>query len=255
MFPVIDSQVSIPLVLGSDFASVIFAQVRCTCMTHQDSAMISQKQVLRTQVKAMLRGLSQAELARQSEIVSRHALSLVNAKGFTHIACFLNMDHSEMKTEPLVESLFKQGKTVYLPRCSSTSVSKQVDLRQDGALKRPHLVFYRFDSLAQVQALQPQGKYKLREPVRTDPEPLPTPTLEVILMPGVAFCKKNGARMGHGAGYYDDYISRHIHYTGKKPLLVGLALEEQLVDDVPLEQHDYTVDCLVCGDGTVKWYT
>ncbi|QEU58670.1 Fau1 [Kluyveromyces lactis] len=30
VFPVIESQVSIPLVLGSDFASVIFAQVRCT---------------------------------------------------------------------------------------------------------------------------------------------------------------------------------------------------------------------------------
>ncbi|KAG0681376.1 5,10-methenyltetrahydrofolate synthetase [Kluyveromyces marxianus] len=77
---------------------------------------------------------------------------------------------------------------------------------------------------------------------------------QVILMPGVAFSKKNGARMGHGAGYYDDYITRHLHYTGKKPLLVGLALKEQLVDDVPVEEHDYTVDCLVSGDGEVTWY-
>lgn len=227
----------------------------------QDIRMVPQKQVLRTQVKQALRAITQRELVQQSETLSRLALRVIDAQGYRHVACFLNMEHSEVKTEPLLESLFREGKTVYLPRCTTTRVSKQKILRgnhpqadDQQAGHHAHLTFYAMSSIEQVRALKPQGKYQLREPQAVDPEPLPPQELEVILMPGVAFSKKNGARMGHGAGYYDDYITRHLHYTGKKPLLVGLALKEQLVDDVPVEEHDYTVDCLVSGDGEVTWY-
>lgn len=221
--------------------------------------MVPQKQVLRTQVKQALRAITQRELVQQSETLSRLALRVIDANGYRHVACFLNMEHSEVKTEPLLESLFREGRTVYLPRCTTTRVSKQKILRGNPQADQPadhhaHLTFYAMRSIEQVRALKPQGKYQLREPEAVDPEPLPPQELEVILMPGVAFSKKNGARMGHGAGYYDDYITRHLHYTGKKPLLVGLALKEQLVDDVPVEEHDYTVDCLVSGDGEVTWY-
>ena len=164
------------------------------------------------------------------------------------------MDHSEMKTEMLIESMFEQGKVVYLPRCSYTKSSSQVSLRKSESGHHGHLVFYCMSSMEQVNSLSPCGKYKLREPKMTYPEPLPPKNLEVILVPGVVFSMKTGGRMGHGAGYYDDYITRHVHYTGKRPLLIGLALEEQIVDSVPVEPHDHPMDCIVCGDGTVKWF-
>ncbi|CDO91970.1 unnamed protein product [Kluyveromyces dobzhanskii CBS 2104] len=222
----------------------------------QTSAM-SHKQVLRPQVKALLRGISLDELARQSEVIAREALAIVERYGSQGVGCFMNMDHSEVRTESLIRSLFLGGKKVYLPRCSSTDVSKQVELRLDkcSRSRRAHLVFHAMESMGQVDALQPQGRYQLREPQATDPEPLPSSDLGVILVPGVAFGKSNGARMGHGAGYYDDYVSRHVYYTGKRPLLVGLALKQQLLDEVPLEKHDYAMDCILCGDGTVRWYT
>lgn len=217
-----------------------------------ESFRMASKQLLRKQVKELLKGLNQNELAHQSAVLATTTLSLI--KDYKNIACFMSMDHSEVKTNSLIEQLFEQGKVVYLPRCSSTRSSSQVSIRSTDSGHHTHLVFYKMKNMDAVVALKPEGKYQLREPIRLEPEPLPPKGLEVILVPGVAFSLKNGARMGHGAGYYDDYISRHIHYTGRRPLLIGLALDQQIVDEVPIDPHDQTMDCIICGNGTVKWF-
>lgn len=82
----------------------------------------------------------------------------------------------------------------------------------------------------------------------------------MILMPGVAF-SRNGGRLGHGMGYYDKFLSEcfiknpHRHsnekqsidekISQKKTILLGLALAEQIVDEVPLETTDVLLDAVV----------
>jgi 5-formyltetrahydrofolate cyclo-ligase len=78
--------------------------------------------------------------------------------------------------------------------------------------------------------------------------------LDIILMPGVAFSRKGG-RLGHGMGFYDKYL--HEYFTKfpdkakiDKTLLIGLAFQEQMVQDaeLPLDPLDYPLDIVLTSD-------
>jgi 5-formyltetrahydrofolate cyclo-ligase len=68
-------------------------------------------------------------------------------------------------------------------------------------------------------------------------------SIDVILVPGLAF-DKHGHRLGRGQGYYD----RALGKPKKKPLLVGLAMDEQIVQHIPTEEHDVVMDYLCTPD-------
>ena len=76
--------------------------------------------------------------------------------------------------------------------------------------------------------------------------------LEVIFMPGLGF-GKGGERLGRGGGYYDKFVSRWCEGGKRRPLLVGLAFDEQVVEegDVVMDAHDCWLDVLVSGSGVV----
>ncbi|CUS24922.1 LAQU0S22e00166g1_1 [Lachancea quebecensis] len=208
------------------------------------------KAAIRPGLKKLLKGIPDANLDQQSELILRALEPAVDH--YTKVACYMDMGRGEVRTMPIISYLFKTGKQVFLPRCTNTRASGHAVLRQ-GVISHPHLTFHHMLSLAQVQELKPQGKYQLREPALEEPHPLP-PELDVVLVPGVAFSLANGARMGHGAGFYDDFIHRTLHTHGKRPLLIGLALKEQILPEVPTEAHDHHMDCIISGDGSVHWF-
>ncbi|KAI7182214.1 hypothetical protein D0869_02097 [Hortaea werneckii] len=75
--------------------------------------------------------------------------------------------------------------------------------------------------------------------------------LDLIVVPGVAF-DKDMARMGHGAGFYDGYLTRLVtEGRHKKPFLVGLCLAEQVLEPgrILMEEWDWRVDAVATGDG------
>lgn len=53
-------------------------------------------------------------------------------------------------------------------------------------------------------------------------EALDSPGLDVILLPAIAF-SRDFARLGHGKGYYDRFITSYHGFFHRKPLL-GLGL-------------------------------
>ena len=68
-------------------------------------------------------------------------------------------------------------------------------------------------------------------------------------MPGVAFTIK-GNRLGHGMGYYDkflcEYFKRYPNNENKhKTHLIGLAFREQIVEELPTEPFDWTLDIIL----------
>ncbi|CCK72868.1 5-formyltetrahydrofolate cyclo-ligase KNAG_0M00150 [Huiozyma naganishii CBS 8797] len=206
------------------------------------------KKVLRSQLKQILNALTPQEIQVQSESISNAVQPLL--KGKRNVGCFLSMDHGEVDTRHVLQYLFQQGHSVFLPRCTHTSDTGHQILRSSQR-DHPHLTFHRMASLQAIQELKPQGKYQLREPAEEIPHPSP-PAMDVMLVPGVAFCLSNGERIGWGAGYYDDFFQRYqLEHNGERPLLIALAFKEQLVPAIPVEAHDHLMDYIVSGDGLV----
>jgi 5-formyltetrahydrofolate cyclo-ligase len=70
-------------------------------------------------------------------------------------------------------------------------------------------------------------------------EVVPTGELGAVLVPGWGF-EPGGNRIGGGAGFYDRFLAD----PGLRGLRVGVALERQVVDSIPVEPHDASVDAV-----------
>ena len=62
-----------------------------------------------------------------------------------------------------------------------------------------------------------------------------------------------GGRCGHGMGYYDRYIAKVYSARDQAglppPILIGVALVEQIVDKVPMDDHDNYMDVVFTRNG------
>ncbi|MBV6501513.1 MAG: 5-formyltetrahydrofolate cyclo-ligase [Prosthecobacter sp.] len=72
-------------------------------------------------------------------------------------------------------------------------------------------------------------------------EPADIGELDVILVPGLAFSARDGARLGRGGGYYDRLLAQ----PRMRARLVGVGFHMQLLPDVPCEPHDARIPDLV----------
>lgn len=75
----------------------------------------------------------------------------------------------------------------------------------------------------------------------------PTLDPQIMLMPLSAF-DRLGGRIGYGAGYYDQAISRLVARS-IGPLKIGVAFDCQQHDLVPQEPHDIAMDAIVTETG------
>lgn len=76
-------------------------------------------------------------------------------------------------------------------------------------------------------------------------EEIPAGEIDFAIVPGVAF-DRNLHRLGRGGGYYDRLLPR-MHCPA-----VGAAFAWQILDEVPSEPWDRTVDAVVTPDGIIR---
>jgi 5-formyltetrahydrofolate cyclo-ligase len=129
---------------------------------------------------------------------------------------------SEPSTAPFLEAVLDGGKALVLPRI-------------DRANRR--LALHRVTALA--TDLRP-GVWGIAEPDPARCPPVAVETVEFVLVPGVVF-DVEGGRIGYGAGYYDRLLAGCAPGT----LLIAAAFELQVVDSVPMAEHDRRVDRVV----------
>lgn len=177
-----------------------------------------QKTNLRNEVRESLANMTATIYRDQSFAVAKKVLqetSIIEAK----IIGLTISNKPELDTVHLIESLWKLGKIVAVPKCDP---------------KTRQMEFYAIDSFAQLETVY----MHLREPIINRCEFVDASEIDVMLVPGVVFDKR-GYRIGYGGGYYDRYI---LKYSGK---LLSLIFDEQLRDEVPTETHDCPVDVLL----------
>ena len=86
------------------------------------------------------------------------------------------------------------------------------------------------------------GSFHIEEP--KGDETYPVEEIEVIVVPGVAFDKK-GRRLGRGKGFYDRLLK------DAKATKIGIGYDFQLVEDLPSEPHDVSMDIIITENTTI----
>ena len=69
---------------------------------------------------------------------------------------------------------------------------------------------------------------------------------DAVLAPGLAF-DLHGRRLGRGAGFYDRFLTK----LRRDAFVVGLCYEEQIVEQTPVDAHDFRVHALATPERTV----
>lgn len=117
--------------------------------------------------------------------------------------------------EPVVLNPWPLRKTVALPRV----VGEELSLHLVEAGDELH-----------------RGAFGIREPAENSPAS--GNSFDLILVPGLAF-DRQGGRLGRGRGFYDRFLATA---TGRR---VGVCQDFQIVDSVPCEAHDLTMDFVI----------
>ena len=93
------------------------------------------------------------------------------------------------------------------------------------------------------------GAYGIPEP-SADTEMMLPEYIDLIILPCVS-CDRNCNRIGHGAGYYDKYLTT----VRRNCFTMALCYEEALADELPAEEHDMPVDAVVTEKTVYRWRT
>ena len=144
---------------------------------------------------------------------------------------------NEPSTLALIDSLLKSGKKVCLPLCTDLDEEGHRTGAFDAMEAR---VITSFDDLT-------AGAYGIPEP-KADTELVPAEEIDIVILPCVG-CDRQCRRIGHGAGYYDKYLTT----VRKDCFTMALCYEEALADELPSEEHDMPVDAVVTEKTVYRW--
>ena len=134
---------------------------------------------------------------------------------------------SEVNTESLIRQALADNRIVVLPRCDQS----------DETLK--------LFAIRKWSDLVP-GCWGILEPLEATDRAIDIRSVDIVIAPGVAF-DEDCNRLGYGKGYYDKLLSKRESLAGAplRPLVVGLAYEEQIVPSIPCSPHDMKMDFVI----------
>lgn len=138
---------------------------------------------------------------------------------------------AEVRTRLDLATALSHGKKIVVPWCNDR-----------GELELFHL--QSMDDLAtgMYAILEPRPELRLLANRQVAIE-----ELDLVMVPGVAFTR-DGARMGHGKGYYDKLLE---HARPDAPL-VALAFECQFFPEIPTQAHDVYMDMIITETGVYQ---
>ena len=174
------------------------------------------KRTIRKAVRAEIAQLTDTEKAELSAQIFSKIAELQEVRQASVVALFASLA-DEPQTTAIIEQL-AQSKRIVLPR-----------------IEGEEMEFY------DISEGLHKGAFGIMEPVATTP--IEPSEIDVMIVPGVAFTR-NGARLGRGKGFYDKYLSR----KGFRAYTIGVCYPCQVVEDIPTEEHDKTLDRVVSSE-------
>jgi 5-formyltetrahydrofolate cyclo-ligase len=91
-----------------------------------------------------------------------------------------------------------------------------------------------------------QARPGINEPISG--KPIPVDMIDLVVVPGVGFTS-TGHRIGRGLGFYDRFLAQP-DFIGRS---CGMAFEDQIVEDLPVLDHDVPLSMLVSERGVRRF--
>lgn len=175
-----------------------------------------QKKQLRSRIRQKKEQYSHEWVSEQSKAVIERVLNTVEYQTADVIVCYVSMG-KEVDTFSILEHAWNSGKRVGVPLCRGKGI---MEIRE----------------ICSRKDLQP-GAYGILEPIPGMPV-IEKEEIQYAIVPCVC-CDKKKRRLGHGAGYYDRYLTETVFTKA------ALCLEAMLVENVPVDDYDILMDQVI----------
>jgi 5-formyltetrahydrofolate cyclo-ligase len=173
------------------------------------------KQSLRRQIREQKRAMTSQQIDIASQKLGELFASSRLYQEAKTIYGYLPYNQ-EVRTVPMLQRALAEGKRVAVPKCYGDEMR-----------------FIYMDDLSKVES----GYCGIPEPIEDGP--IADDPTALVLMPGLAFTKA-GDRMGYGGGFYDKFLASEPEHP-----TLALCYEFQMVEDIPTEEYDIPVDCVL----------
>ena len=180
------------------------------------------KQGLRQAFLERRASLEPAAREKASAAINNRLLESAEYERAATIAAYMPLAE-EVDVRPLIDRAMDAGKKIMVPRVN----------HQETGLD--------YCYLGSVDDLE-EGPYGILEPAGP---PDSTADLDLIVVPALAF-DMHGHRLGYGAGYYDRFL-KTVEAT-----LIGVSFDAQMIDILPVAEHDVAVDKIVTETRTIE---
>jgi len=180
------------------------------------------KAQLRRKLQNSLLAITSEQRIERSRKACRNLVSIAQFQGASTIMMFLSLPH-EVDTSEAILGAWQLGKVVAVPKIS---------------WQQRHMIPVKINSLETGFSTSSSG---LRNP--TVGLPVPFSEIDLVVTPALAFDKK-GNRLGRGGAYYDRFFANDELEAPR----CGFAFAEQLIDSIPVKEHDEPVDILVTDE-------
>jgi 5-formyltetrahydrofolate cyclo-ligase len=182
-----------------------------------------QKSLIRKALRAKLDAMPPALRHQKSQVACSFLIASAEFAAARVVMLYLSTP-TEVDTAPLALRCFREGKTVVVPKVSW-------DQRR--------MLPVEITTLATGMTTTGPG---VREPIGG--KPIPTDMIDLVIVPGLGFTP-TGYRIGRGMGFYDRFLAQG-DFLGRS---CGLAFDEQLVEELPILDHDMPLGMLVTDRG------
>lgn len=179
------------------------------------------KREIREDMAKKLETFSADELIEKTRGIEKRLFEFANFLESKVILLYMHAN-GEVVANDIIKRCFESDKIVVLPAFDTITHTMQL---------------MRVDNLDSDLKTGPRG---VPEPDPKCCKVVPIDCIDIAIIPGVALDEKGG-RIGSGEGYYDRLIPK-LSITTRK---VALALENQIIQQVPVESHDKHIDIVI----------
>ena len=180
--------------------------------------LISKKELRKLQIKKLTEFANSKQKLSEDKILKEKLLRSSLLTKAESIGISVSMP-IEVNTAPIIASLWKMGKRVYIPRC----------------LPKRKMEFTLYDK----NTILVKTKFGVLE--NRDSKAIVNNNLDLMIVPGLAYGLDKNSRLGFGGGYYDRFLEKYPTRT------LSLVNSVQLFKRTSwqVEEHDIPIEKLI----------